>query len=67
MSSPTSRVTQPDNGEGRPGTGRPSDFVNNDSLEYTLNSYRVQRLMSTAGLSSAFAEVSAPFVFGGAA
>jgi hypothetical protein len=66
MASATARAPQPGNEEGRPVAGRPSDFVSSNNQEYTLDAYRVQRLISIAGISPALAAVSAPFVFGGA-
>lgn len=47
--------------------GRPSNFVNSNDKTYTLDQYRVQRLIAATGISRAAAAVNAPFVYGGAA
>jgi hypothetical protein len=67
MASATARVPQPGNEEGRPGTGRPSNFANSNDHEYNLHRHRAQRLIALAGISPSIAAVMAPMVFGGAA
>ncbi len=67
MSKATVRAPKPGNEEGRPVAGRPSNFVNSNDNTYTLDQYRVQRLIAVTGISRAAAAVNAPFVYGGAA
>lgn len=63
----SARAPKPGNEEGRPVAGRPSNFVNSNDKTYTLDQYRVQRLIAATGISRAAAAVNAPFVYGGAA
>lgn len=67
MPAATVWAPKPGNEEGRPVAGRPSDFVNSNDNTYTLDQYRVQRLIAVTGISHAAAAVNAPFVYGGAA
>jgi hypothetical protein len=51
MKSATARAPQPGNEEGRPGTGRPSEFVSNDFNKDSVTALRLQHLKRRTGMT----------------
>ena len=64
MMSVSAGAPQPCNGEGRPGTGRPSNFVNHDTGNDSAMALRLQLLTARVGLSNGRARLVSNMIWG---